>query len=146
MGKVVKNSAKLLGGKSSGTIFKKRDFRGNQNTSVPKACDTLPQVSTSTNGQESQDALSASARKLQASMNKKLETATTRTTITESTSDDSNVLPSRFLLMDSDILTSIIRIIETSPECKNESVEIKIDMSQKRRLSLYLESEGTKSE
>ena len=43
-----------------------------------------------------QDALSAPARKLQASKNIQLETVTTRTTITESTIDDSNILPSRF--------------------------------------------------
>lgn len=91
----VKHSATLRG-KSSGTIFKKRDFRGNQNASVPTAWDTLPQLSTSTSGQESQDALSAPARKLEASKNIQLETVITRTTITESTIDDSNILPSRF--------------------------------------------------
>ena len=145
MGKIVKHSAKLRR-KSSGTIFKKRDFRGDQNTSVPKAWDTLPQLSTSTNGQESQDALSTSARKLQVSKNIQLKTATTRTTNNEGTSDDSSILPSHFLLKDNDILKSIMWIIETCSECKNQSVETKTDMFQKRGLFLYLEFEYTKCE
>ena len=48
MGKAVKHSAKLRR-KSSGTIFKKRVFRGNQKTPVPKACSSQPQLINITN-------------------------------------------------------------------------------------------------
>ena len=88
-------------------------FSCNQNTSVPKACDTLIQLSTSTNGQENHNALSALARKLNASKKIQLETATTWTTDTKNASDDSNVLPFCCFLMDSDILKPFIRIIGT---------------------------------
>ena len=48
MGKAVKHSAKLRR-KSSGTIFQKRVFRGNQKTPVPKACSSQPQLINITN-------------------------------------------------------------------------------------------------
>ena len=67
MGKAVKHSAKLR--RYSDAIFKKRVFRGNQNTSVPNTCNSQTQLTNITNGEENKNVLSASARKLQ-SLNK----------------------------------------------------------------------------
>ena len=87
MGKAVKDCAKLRR-KSSGTIFKKRVFRGNQNTPVPKACSSQTPLTDITNRQDSENVLSASARKLQSLNKMNLSTATTDIdNIEESTSD-----------------------------------------------------------
>ena len=67
------------------------------------------------------------------------------TNIEESTSDVNKNLPSCYLLVDSDILKSIVTIIGACPKCKNQ-LEIKTDMSQKKRLSLRLEFKYTECE
>ena len=145
MGKAVKHSAKLRR-KSSGTIFKKRVFRGNQNTPVPKACSSQTPLTDITNRQDSENVLSTSARKLQ-SLNKiNISTATTDAdNIEESTIDVNKKLPSCYLLVDSDILESIVTIIGACPECKNQ-LEIKTDMSQRKGKSLCLEFKYIKCE
>ena len=54
-------------------------------------------------------------------------------------------LPSCYLLVDGNILKSIVTIIGTCTECKNQ-LEIKTDMSQKNGISLCLEFKYTKCE
>ena len=75
MGKAVKHSAKLRR-KSWGTIFRKRVFKGNQNTPVSKAA-ALKQLTNITNRRDSENVLSASARKLQSLNKVNISTATT---------------------------------------------------------------------
>ena len=57
--------------------------------------------------------------------------------IEESTSDVDKNLPSCYLLLDSDILKSIVTIIGACPECKNQ-LEIKTDMSQKKGTFIFI--------
>ena len=125
MGKAVKHSAKLRR-KSLGTIFKKRVFRSiYQNTPVPKACSSQIQVTNISNREDNEYVLSASARKLQ-SLNK-MNTSTTTTDDDDNDGCNSYVdqnLPSCYLLVNSDILKSIVTIIGTCPECTNR-LEIK---------------------
>ena len=60
-----------------------------------------------------------------------ISTATTDVDdIEESTSDVNKNLPSCYLLVDSDILKSIVTIIGACPECKNQ-LEVKTDILQK---------------
>ena len=54
-------------------------------------------------------------------------------------------LPSCYLLVDSDILKSIVAIIGACPECKNQ-LEIKTYYVTKKGLSLYLEFKHIKCE
>ena len=145
MGKAAKHKAKLRR-KSSGTIFKKRVFRCNQNTPVPKACSSQTPLTNITNRQDSENVLSASARKVQSLNKMTLSTVTNDVdNIEESTSDVDKNLPSCYLLLDSDILKSIVTIIGACPEYKNQ-LEIKTDMSQKKGLSLCLEFKCIKCE
>ena len=120
MGKAVKYSA-MLRRKSSVTIFKKKVFRGNQNTPVPNACSSQTQLTNITNREENKNVLSASARKLQSLNKMNISTSTTDfDNIEESTSDVNKHLPSCYFLVDSDILKSIVTIIGACPECKNQ--------------------------
>ena len=79
-----------------------------------------------------------------------ISTATTDVeNIEESTSDADKNLPSSYLLVDSDILKSIVTIIGARPECKNQ-LKIKTDKkghkSHKKGLSLCLEFKCIKCE
>ena len=51
---------------------------------------------------------------------------------------DNNFLRSTTLLIDSDILKSIIKLLGTCPNCGNKSIDIKCDQSQKKGLSFLL--------
>ena len=75
MGKAVKHSA-MLRRKSSGAIFRKRVFGGNQNTTVPNTCSSQTQITNITNREENNNLLSASARKLQSLNKMNISTAT----------------------------------------------------------------------
>ena len=65
--------------------------------------------------------------------------------IKESTSDTNKNQPSCYLVVDDDILKSVVTIIVAYLECKNQ-LEIKTDISQKNGLSLYLDFKCTKCE
>ena len=64
MRKAVKHSA-MLKRNSSVAIFRKRDFRGNQNTPTTNTCSSQTQLTKIINSEENKNVLSASARKLQ---------------------------------------------------------------------------------
>ena len=64
MGKADKHSTKLRR-KSSGAIFKKRIFRGNQNIPAPNTCSSQIQLTSISNREENKNLLSALAKKLQ---------------------------------------------------------------------------------
>ena len=49
---------------------------------------------------------------------------------------DSNFLRSTTLLIDSDILKSIINLVGTCTNCSNKSIDIKCDQSQKKGLAI----------
>ena len=51
---------------------------------------------------------------------------------------DNNFLRSTTLLIDSDILKSIIKLLGTCRNCSNKSINIKCDQSQKKGLSFLL--------
>ena len=51
---------------------------------------------------------------------------------------NNNFLRSTTLLIDSDILKSIIKLLGTCPNCSNKSIDIKCDQSQKKGLSFLL--------
>ena len=121
MGKAVKYSA-MLRRKSSVAIFKKKVFRGNQNTLVPNTCSSQTQLTNITNREENKNVLSASARKLQSLNKMNISTATTDVD-EESTSDVNKHLPSCYFLVDSDILKSNVTIIGACPECKNQKLK-----------------------
>ena len=88
MGKTVKHSA-MLKRKYSVAIFKKRVFRGNQNTPVPNTCSSQIQLTNITYREESKNELLASARKLQTLKKMNISTATTDVDdIEESTSNE----------------------------------------------------------
>ena len=141
-GKTVKHSA-MLKRKSSVAIFEKRVFRGNQNTPVPNTCSSQIQLTNITYREENKNELLASARKLQTLKKMNISTATTDVDdIEESTSNANKHLPSCYLLVESDILKSIVTIIGACPECKNQ-LEIKTDVI-KMGLSLCLELKCTK--
>ena len=51
---------------------------------------------------------------------------------------DNNFLRSTTLLIDSDILKSIINLVGTCTNCSNKSIDIKCDQSQKKGLPSLL--------
>ena len=81
--------------------------------------------------EDSENVLSASARKLQ-SLNK-MNIMTDVDDIEESTSAVDKNLPSYRFLVDSDILKSIVIITGACPKCKNQ-LQIKTDVLQKKGL------------
>ena len=89
MGKAVKYSPKLRR-KFSGAIFKKIVFRGNQNTPVPKASSSQTQFTNIINREDSENILSASARKLQSLNKMNVSTATTDVDDIEKSNSDVN--------------------------------------------------------
>ena len=129
MGKAVKYSPKLRR-KFSGAIFKKIVFRGNQNTPVPKASSSQTQFTNIINGEDSENILSVSARKLQSLNKMNISTATTDVDDIEESNIDVDENLSYYLFADSDILKSLVTFIGACPECKNQ-LKVKIDMLQK---------------
>ena len=51
---------------------------------------------------------------------------------------DNNFFQSTTLLIDSDILKSIIKLLRTCPNSRNNSIDIKCDQSEKKGLSFLL--------
>ena len=113
-------------------ILKRRNFRGNRYrkcvNSAAASNDSL--ISTST-------LKSTSAKKI-TTINNFYISAANMESDNEELFLNNNFLRSSTLLIDSDILKSIIKLLGTCPNCSNKSIDIKYDQSQKKGLSLLL--------
>ena len=130
MGKPVKHRAKLRRS-SSGGVFKKRLFRGNQHANLKTPRDTAEQEMNRT---ETRVNISTSASKF----HKSLRENTNKLGESKVNAKDDNItdMGSCFMLLDTDILKTLINLIGCCPKCQKRSVET--ISNQKKGLSLHL--------
>ena len=133
MGKPVKHRAKLRRSSSVG-VFKKRLFRGNQHVHLKTQMDIAEQemnrtetrVNISTSTSKNHKSLRENTNKFDESVNMNAR------------ADNITDMGSCFMLLDSDILKSVINLIGSCPKCQKRSVEIISNPAQKKGLSLHL--------
>ena len=132
MGKPVKHRAKMRRSSSSG-LFKKRLFRWNQHANLKTPRDTAEQEMNRT---ETRVNISTSASKF----HKSLRENTNKFGESKVNAKDDNItdMGSCFMLLDSDILKSVINLIGSCPKYQKRSVEIISNPAQKEGLSLHL--------
>ena len=130
MGKPVKQRAELRRS-SSGGVLKKRLFRGNQHASLKRPRNTDEQK---INRTETRVSISISASQF----HKSLRENTNKFGESKVKNDNITDMGSCFMLLDSDILKSVINLIGSCPKCQKGPVEIISNPAQKKALSLHL--------
>ena len=119
---------------SSGGAFKKRLFRGNQHANLKTPTDTAKQ---GMNRTETRVKISTSASKFHKSLRENTNKFGESVNV-NARADNITDMGSCFMLLDSDILKSVINLIGSCPKCQKRSVEIISNPAQKNGLSLHL--------
>ena len=132
MGKPVKHRAKLRR-RSSGDLLKKRLFKGNQHANLKRPRDTDEQEIHRT---ETRVSISISASKFVKSLRENTNKFGESKVNTKN--DNITDMGSCFMLLDSDILKSVINLIRSCPKCQKKPVEIISNPAQKKGLFLHL--------
>ena len=134
MNSSIKHDAALRRKIGGSRLFKRRNFRDNR-------CSKCSNSAAASNGS------STTTSRLKSTSAKKITTKNNvygNISVANMESDnedlflDNNFLRSTTLLIDSDILKSIINLVGTCTNCSNKSIDIKCDQSQKKGLSSLL--------